>query len=648
MSAKGTYTGGPAFIAPLLQGPVLSPLLEALPPSETPSKLLIATLRTLNQIADAVAQEKPWAVNTDAPSMPSLWNEVCEQIYTRPVVESMSEILAQPARTTAIAQEISLAAKLIAKTCREEDQRQLLLDGGVLSHLETKLAAMAAVDAQALRMEPRPVSADVLPEMYLPDLLEAIAAIIKDSHYNTACFIYSPPMMQVFGSGKDGDGPFASNQATPWDRLTPRLHTLHNKSDPYTKAWPALGAYVLAGNSETFARVPSADTIQTTSRTIIADESETPLFIWLMSVARRSEGRARLSACWLLALLKKFGEKWPLNDPSKITRERHFAYLIVPLVAKMIEESNPASDNAKKNNPLCPQSSDENRFVLERSPLVLAELVAGNKTLQTAAVDAGVLMILVQMLKKSFDPIQASTKRLWSPKPAPTEVPDPMVDEASSTLGRPGVGSELLHAFRYRESALLALAAMADTQDGLRKCIIDIGAATHIIECLVPYSDSPPSSTAQTGGANSSSLKIGNPVPVLIAACKVTRSLSRSISVLRTSLIDHGIAQPSFDLLNHPDVGVQIAATEVITNLVLEVSPMRTVSLIFPFSYSLCRRGQYHLHFSSKQCVETTRENNSICGVNRHNNGRIRSCYCSLHLRGRQRLAARYENPARA
>jgi hypothetical protein len=39
-------------------------------------------------------------------------------------------------------------------------------------------------------------------------------------------------------------------------------------------------------------------------------------------------------------------------------------------------------------------------------------------------------------------------------------------------------------------------------------------------------------------------------------------------------------------LLTHPSVKVQIAATEVITNLVLEVSPMRTVSRHFLLSES--------------------------------------------------------------
>jgi hypothetical protein len=107
----------------------------------------------------------------------------------------------------------------------------------------------------------------------------------------------------------------------------------------------------------------------------------------------------------------------------------------------------------------------------------------------------------------------------------------------------------------------------------MRKTVIEMGAATHIIEALVPYTESNEQSA-------SASAKDGNPDPVLIAACKVTRSLSRSVSVLRTSLIDHGVAQPIFELLTHPNVKVQIAATEVITNLVLDVSPMRTVSWI--------------------------------------------------------------------
>lgn len=569
-------TGGPAFIAPLLAGDVLPPLLEALRPSETPSKLVTTTLKTLNQVVDAVTQEKPWLDMSDS-SRSSLAFAVNELIYTRPAVESLGEILAQSAGTMKANQQIGSAICLIMKTCQEESQKRILVDSGILDLLADKLAAIAAMDDRIPTTEGKQSGREQLPRACLSDILQAISAIIKDSHFYTARFLYSQSIQQLFGWPKERtpagfDGSSAS-QAASWDKLIPRVQTMASKSDPYIKQWPALGAYSsISGDS--YSRLPSMETLQqTSSRSIISDESESPLFIWLMYVARRGAARERLSACWLLALLKKFGERWPLNDPSKATRERHFSYLIIPLVEKMIEDSSPISEQAKKANSLSPAARDELRLVLERSPVVLAELVAGNKSLQTAAVHTRTLPTLIQILKKSFDIPATASKPLWQPKSATHEVKDPTIDPASSTLGRAGLSPDVLHAFKYRESVLLALAAMAGDQDSLRKMVIEMGAATHIIEALVPYNEN------SEHGA-SSPPKDGNPDAVLIAACKVTRSLSRSVSVLRTSLIDHGVAQPIFELLTHANVKVQIAATEVITNLVLDVSPMRTVSRI--------------------------------------------------------------------
>lgn len=567
--------GGPAFIAPLLAGDILPPLLEALRPSETPSKLVTTTLKTLNQIADAAAQEKPWIVVSDTSPRSSLACAINESIYTKSVIESLAEILAQSAGTMRVNQQIESAIRLIMKTCREEGQKKMLVDAGILDLLAEKLAAIAAAD-DALS-DSKQSNRDKLPSSCLPDILEAVAAIIKDSHFSTARFLYSHSIQQLFGWPKERssttyDGQNTSTTSPSWEKLIPRVQTLTSKSDPYTKSWPALGAYNSAAG-ENYTRLPSMESIQqTSSRSVITDESESPLFIWLMYVARRSEGRERLSACWLLALLKKFGERWPLNDPWKTTRERHFSYLVIPLVVKMIEESSSILEASKKANTLSLAVLDEVRVVLERSPLVLAELVTGNKSLQSAAVDARILPVLVQILKKSFDIPTTASKPLWQPRSTSYEVKDPMIDSASSTLGRSGLSADVLHAFKYRESALLALAAIAGDQDGLRKLVIEMGAATHIIEALVPYTES-------NEQGSTSTVKGGNPDAVLIAACKVTRSLSRSVSVLRTSLIDHGVAQPVFELLTHPSVKVQIAATEVITNLVLDVSPMRTVSL---------------------------------------------------------------------
>jgi hypothetical protein len=573
------HIGGPAFVAPLLAGDVLPPLLEALRPGETASKLVTTTLKTLNQIVDAVAQEKPWLDMSEASSRSSLAFAVNESIYARSVVESLAEILAQSGGTLKANQQIESAVRLIMKTCREENQKKMLVDAGILDLLADKLAAVAATDDAIPTTEAKHSNREQLPRSCLPDILETISAIIRDSHFYTARFLYSHSVQQLFGWPKERTksafDTSDATQAASWDKLIPRVQTMASKSDPYVKQWPALGAYPSV-TGESYSRLPSMESLQQPSgRSVITDESESPLFIWLMYVARRGEGRERLSACWLLALLKKFGERWPLNDPSKTTRERHFSYLIIPLVEKMIEESSPTSEQAKRANTLNPAARDELRFVLERSPIVLAELVAGNKSLQTAAVHARTLPTLIQILKKSFDIPTTSSKPLWQPKSSSHEVKDPAIDPASSTLGRSGLSADVLHAFRYRESVLLALAAIAGDQDSLRKMVIEMGAATHIIEALVPYTE--------TDSGTASSAKDGNPDLVLIAACKVTRSLSRSVSVLRTSLIDHGVAQPVFELLTHPNVKVQIAATEVITNLVLDVSPMRTVSRSLTF-----------------------------------------------------------------
>ncbi|KZM20824.1 uncharacterized protein EKO05_0008751 [Ascochyta rabiei] len=578
--------GGPAFTTPLLAGQVLSPLLEALRPRETPTRLLTATLMTLNQIADAVAQEKP---GSDAGGQ-SLAAAVREQLYTPSVVENMAEILAQtPGPSQANHQQALLATQLLTKTCVEEPQKKMLVDAGILHLLAGKLASVAAADQRLPQTESTRSQREEVPWSFSSAIMEAVAVIVRDSHFYTARFLYSQPIQQLFGWPKERtstayDAPSSSTQPL-WDTLIPRVQTMTSKTDPYTKSWPALGSYTAVAG-ESYTRLPSMESLQqNSSRSIITDESESPLFIWLMYVARRSEGAERLSACHLLALLKKFGDKWPLNDPSKVTRERHFSYLVVPLVVKMIEES---SEQAKKAHTLSPAARDEMRFVLERSPLVLAELVAGNKVLQTAAVDARVLSTLVQTLKRSFERVTTNAKPLWQPRSASYQVKDAAIDPESSSLGRPGLDAGVLHAYRCRESALLALAAIAGDQDGYRKLVIEMGAATHIIESLVPYSDS--------------SEKDGNPDAVLKAACNVTRSLSRSVSVLRTSLIDHGIANPVFGLLNHQNVKVQIAATEVITNLVLEVSPMRTEIIEAGIMKTLCehcRSANFDLRYGS-------------------------------------------------
>ncbi|MGF1973958.1 hypothetical protein, partial [Staphylococcus aureus] len=71
-----------------------------------------------------------------------------------------------------------------------------------------------------------------------------------------------------------------------------------------------------------------------------------------------------------------------------------------------------------------------------------------------------------------------------------------------------------------------------------------------------------------------------NPPSVLETACYVIRVLSRSVGILRTTLVDHGVSVYVFRLLRHADLKVQIAATATICNLVPNFSPMREVSTV--------------------------------------------------------------------
>lgn len=75
--------------------------------------------------------------------------------------------------------------------------------------------------------------------------------------------------------------------------------------------------------------------------------------------------------------------------------------------------------------------------------------------------------------------------------------------------------------------------------------------------------------------------------------------MSRSVGNLRTSLIDAGLGKPVFALLKYPDNAVQIAATDVSINLVLDFSPMREVSL--PFSVCFGDMQTYNFRTSSMQ-----------------------------------------------
>ena len=107
---------------------------------------------------------------------------------------------------------------------------------------------------------------------------------------------------------------------------------------------------------------------------------------------------------------------------------------------------------------------------------------------------------------------------------------------------------------KLKESILLAIAAVSSQTEECRRQVIDLK--------LLP--------TIMAGLENSLE-------PIRIAACKCTRSLSRSVKNLRTSLMDAGIALPLFNLLYDTSIPVQIIASASLCNIVLDFSPMKRI-----------------------------------------------------------------------
>lgn len=575
-------TGGPAFVAPLLAGGILPPLLQSLSPAETPPKLVTATLGVLVTIANAVKLLYTGQYVPDAPAA-----VLRQQLYTKPVVRCLGDILAQ--RSPAVQQHVTLAARLIAVTCSEEADRVFLVKEGILDLLASRLAAFAAStghispyadSAVVAALPPAP------PKASLRYLLEGIVMVITSSSYRAARLLYSPAIVGLFPPrsqlSQDSHVSFAdynttqspSVQMNSIDNLLPQLQAVKSKSEhSFSKAFPALGSFSAAGDIAAITSFADAH-IEPSARLITSDDFESPLFAWLIHLARTEHDADRLFAAWLVALLHAATIRFTPDTPDGYNenRDRALKLLLVPLVVNMMDDAG-SSDQKKAAPPPGSEHALEKQtaqMIRERAPAVLAALLGESLESQGAAAGAGAIKKICHVLKRSFDPVVPSKQQMWSPTPQSSSLEDAESDP-SRTLGGPGLMPEVVHALKCRESALLAMAAIAHRDDGLRKKIIESGALQCVTDSLTPYDDSTDLATVTT------SAKDGNPLNVVIAACDAARSMSRSISVLRTSLIDYGVAKPIFKLLTHPVEEIQVAAIDAIINLVLEFSGVKEV-----------------------------------------------------------------------
>ncbi|KAF0444540.1 ARM repeat-containing protein [Gigaspora margarita] len=164
---------------------------------------------------------------------------------------------------------------------------------------------------------------------------------------------------------------------------------------------------------------------------------------------------------------------------------------------------------------------DEKGPVREEAPHVLAYLIRDNEELQKAACDSEAVSKLAEFVTH-------------------------ISDQNSSYYDPLGDGDKL------KENALMALAAISSLTDEGRKLVVDAKIIPHIVAAMSHRS-----------------------YGVRAAACQCTRSLSRSVHILRTNLVDAGIATPLFKLLSDESTDVQTMACATLCNIVLEFSPMR-------------------------------------------------------------------------
>ena len=571
-------TGGPAYIPPLNAGCVFPPLLSILCPTESPPQLVLAALRALNTVADAALLNYNKTESADG--------KFVKVLYEDQHLANLAQILEQSSSALVIQQQISLVAALITKTCKEESQRKTLVLSGVLDALATNLATFVVATGGAAQsphdndFKPASAIAPATTRSRLAPILQAIGTIISNSKARTSKFACAPAFTTIFPRSEVD--PYSWR--APYSRLSKRnaprnsIDTLvpsssqFRESGSHSSNFPPLGTNSAWGNKQRASRgFSSALEITPTEVFSGTDEDETALVGWLVHVVRAETGVTRLMASWVITLLYRVGL-------ANRRREMGLAFLLVPLLVRMLEsdyklpqDTLPSYDSSFLQRP--------DWLVMEYAPTVLAILVKDSIDLQKAAVDAGAIKRLSQLLKQSYDPLPTtSSTSMWDPHPPEANRSSHQDTSSTTKLGSTGLTALAHHVLQMRESVLSCLASLATFKDEYRKAIIDNGVVPFVINSLKPYAKSAANGKPDADGSADKAGLAGNPIPVLLAACDTARALSRSVSTLRTSLVDAGLAAPLHVLLKHHDVEVQVAATAVVCNLVLEFSPMREVS----------------------------------------------------------------------
>lgn len=532
---------GPAFVAPLLAGSAQRVLVSGLD-RKTQPRLIAATLQALQNIFVALSDALDMEV-IDPPSN--------RMFFDNKIIDTICDLLPEEP-TKSNAKQITLIAGIVRFALREEGDRTLVAKSRILDRFAQYLADYALSQGHVFRQGPLQPHARAPPESIIPSILDATSSIISVSEYRAHRFLLAIAQNHVFVSASSSPGP----RILPTPPTQP-YKTVSFQGGPQAVAVPSTPSRYTDGPFDSFSGGCGG-----VANAVCA---------WLVVLARSFSDAARLAALSLLARvhvhtehLGQSGAAQPEVAQKLRDRRRKIALYAVPIAVKLVQQMSENGGKVSDNGFLKDAHAEKTNACL-----VLAQLLATSRDLQTAAVEAGTIKHLCAILKRSFDNI-ALSKPMWNPKPLGNTAAD---CPETCKMGDRGLPTEIMRAMQARQGALAAIAAICTSEDLHRKAIVEGGVIPCIIDSLKPLPENMEQKLRTNGGRMSP--KDGNTIDTIMAACSAAQSMSRSVSLLRTSLIDAGIAKPLFSLIHHPSGDVKTVATNVCCNLLLDFSPMR-------------------------------------------------------------------------
>ncbi|KAH7040510.1 armadillo repeat protein [Microdochium trichocladiopsis] len=594
---------GPSFIPPLHAAGALTAVLSDNCLGSGHPQTVLWSLRVLRDFAASTAQ--------GAGSEGFGVTELADSVLVSGTLDIFARILAHATPSRDLDAQVFIVAYLIKKLCSEDRHQIALVNHGILDALATRLASFAVAKGQVLPYGgilgrsgglsdyiPAPATSNASLEM----VLWAISAIVTDSSYRACKLLLSPSVLATFpvvdseaaaypDSASDamrlpGTRPTKQTDHDPMDYFLPFMPN-HSRSLPSMRSSSPSGsglakdAYGGSGRPTSKfnttlggaqAGPGSADKLETVSD-VAFEEAESPLIPWLIGLVRTGHQGEILSAVSVLASLFKAGYAYK-------SREHLLSVFVMPVLLNIITEAS--------NSTTCdidtPFKSEYRFDQLEEAPAILTQLLTDGEFLQRAAFECDAVKLITTMLKGTYDtPLPDVESRPWSPE-AEGMALDAADLDASCRLGRNEDRRVLMHRIRLRENCLKALGALACFKDEYRKAIIDQDALAYIAESLSAVPGDPRKTKDRSKASEKTPKAVKeppisgpqkNPPGVLIAASYVVRMLARSPHILRTALTDIDVTISLMQLLLYPDIKVQIAATYVTCNLVVDFSPLR-------------------------------------------------------------------------